>query len=85
MVTDKDEIHEHIIAYNIAHYSNAESSPLGLNTPLYHKLGPSGTTKFSDDVLNGTINIKDLEDIEMKETIELLHSAVKLGKMKEHA
>ena len=79
VVTGKDDIHDHIIAYNIKHYSKAESSPLGINTPLYHKLGPAGITQFSDDVLHEKLQIQDLEEIHMKETVELLHSIIKPG------
>ena len=79
VVTGKDDIHDHIIAYNIKHYSKAESSPLGINTPLYHKLGPVGIIQFSYDVLHGKLQIQDLEEIHMKETVEILHSTIKPG------
>ena len=63
--------------YNIQHYSKAKSSPLRINKDLYHKIGPHGTSSFCDGVLNGNIDIKDINNIPMQETIELLRSTMK--------
>ena len=70
--TTKDKIHKEIIAYNIQHYSKAEKSPVGLNTPLSKQIGPHGTSPFCDRILHGTLTIQDLKEIPMQETIELL-------------
>ena len=75
--TSKDGIHDKIISHSIQHYSKAESSPLGISKDLYHKIGLHGTSSFCYDILNGNIHIKDLNTIPMKETIELLQSAMK--------
>ena len=75
--TSKEDIHDKIISHNIQHYSKAESSPLGINKDLYHKIGPHGTSPFCDNVLNGNIHIKDLNNIPIQETIELLRSTMK--------
>ena len=74
--TNKDDIHDKIIDYNIKHYSKAESSPVGIQEPLYKKIGNHRTSKFCDEVLNGNMRVEDLDDIPMAETIELLHSTI---------
>ena len=43
-----------------------------MGEPLYHKLGPHGTTDFCDKILQGQIKMKDLKDIPLQETKELL-------------
>ena len=55
--TTKEHIQSHIIDYNIMHYSKAESSPVGIGQPLYHKLGPHGTTDFCDKILHGELTL----------------------------
>lgn len=75
--TTKDEIHDHILAYNISHYSKGGQSPLGINKPLYDRIGPYGTSTFCDKVLEGKIALSDLDDIPFPETIELLQSTMR--------
>ena len=74
--TSKHDIHEKIIDQNIAHYSKAENSPLGIGTPLYKKIGPHGTSPFCDRVLQGQLNFQDMQDIPMQETLELLQATL---------
>jgi hypothetical protein len=74
--TTNDKIHEEITQHNIKHYSKAENSPVGINTPLYDKIGPHGNSPFCDRILQGTMTIDDLNEIPMPETVELLKSTM---------
>ena len=76
----KAEVHDNVINYNIDHYSKAEKSPVGLNKPLYYKIGPHGMSSFCGRVLNGQMTLQDMEDIPLPETTELLQHTTKSNK-----
>ena len=49
-----------------------EQTPPGLNTSLYKVIGPHGTSKICDAVLNAQLTEEDKENIEFVEAFELL-------------
>ena len=48
VLTDDDEIHDRIIAWNIEHFSSEKTSPQGSNSFLHNVIGPHGTSEFCD-------------------------------------
>lgn len=71
-LTTKEAVQEAIIDTNIAHFSAAEQTPIGLNTALFDAIGPHGTSAFCDAVLKAKLTEADKENIDFIEAYELL-------------
>ena len=71
-LTTKEDVQEAIIETNIAHFSAAEQTPIGLNTALFDAIGPHGTSAFCDAVLKAKLTEADKENIDFIEAYELL-------------
>ena len=79
ILTTKDEIHKVICNFNEVHYSKTEKPPFGLGQFLCKAVGPYGTMKFSDRVLEGSLTKEDKASINYQEVYELLEITKKKG------
>ena len=72
ILTIPSEIHNAIIHQNIKHFTTPEASPLGLGKFLHKVIGDHSTSNFCNRVLQGKLHKKDLSQIKLQETRELL-------------
>ena len=56
VLTDGDEIHGRNIAWNIEHFSSAETSPHGSNSFLHNEICPHGKLELCDRVLHSVLD-----------------------------
>ena len=79
ILTTKDKIHKVICNFNEVHYSKTEKPPFGLGQFPCKGVGPYGTMKFSDRVLEGSLTKEDKASINYQEVYELLEITKKTG------
>ena len=72
ILTTPTDIQEAIIQQNTKYFTTPEASLLGLGEFLHQAIGNQGTTKLCNQVLQGNLHKKDLSNIKLQETKELL-------------
>ena len=68
-ITDADELHNILTKEGQTHYQQAASSPL-VSGPIGAKIGPFDDNTHGDDILNGTFDLSNINDMqEVKDII----------------
>ena len=72
-ITNADDLHDILTKEGQTHYGQATTSPL-VSGPIGAKIGPFDDNTYGDDILNGTFDLSDINDMqEVKDIIYGMH------------
>ena len=69
-IVDADELHDVLTKEGQMHYQQAASSPL-VSGPIGEKIGPFDDNTHGDDILNGTFDLSNID--EMQEVKDIIY------------